>query len=58
MLIAAFVTSREACPRSRLSICPQDQDQVRQNFTQRCEAFRHDDGLHIPAIQLLVAASR
>ena len=34
---------------------PQDQDQVRQNFTQRCEAFRHDDGLHIPAVQLLVA---
>ncbi len=37
---------------------PQDQDHVRQNFTQRCEAFRHDDGLHIPALQLLATASR
>ena len=37
---------------------PQDQERVRQSFTQRCEAFRHDDGLHIPALQLLATASR
>ena len=37
---------------------PADREQARQEFVERCEAFRQADGLHIPAVQLLVTAAR
>src|SRR3954452_5217007 len=35
-----------------------DRQRVKDEFVQRCEAFRQSDGLHVPAVQVLATATR
>jgi SAM-dependent methyltransferase len=35
-----------------------DRERVKDELVQRCEAFRQSDGLHVPAVQVLAAATR